>query len=125
MIHTSLCFIFDPQGRCLMQRRRREPHRGQWNAPGGKLLAGETPEAACRREVREETGLVLDSVLALGSVDCIDLDSADNAWRLHLFTSRHPQAPMTPGQEGELAWLEPAALLGGGEEVVHNIPLIL
>ena len=124
-IETSLCYIFYRQGRCLMQRRQREPHRGQWNAPGGKLLVGETPEAACRREVREETGLTLDRVLALGSVDCIDLEDADNAWRLHLFTSRHPLAPVAPGQEGELAWLEPAFLVRGGEEVVHNIPLIL
>jgi len=33
-----------------------------WGVPGGFLTAGEQPEEAVRRELREETGLELDSV---------------------------------------------------------------
>lgn len=123
-IHTCLCFILDEQDRCLMLRRQRQPHRGQWNAPGGKLREGETPYVACCREVREETGLILHRVEALGSIDCIEKSDVGNPWRLHLFVGRHPHVPVPAGPEGELAWLELAALLLGGE-VVHNIPLIL
>jgi 8-oxo-dGTP diphosphatase len=30
---------------------------GKWNAPGGKMLPGESPEMGAVREMREETGL--------------------------------------------------------------------
>jgi ADP-ribose pyrophosphatase YjhB (NUDIX family) len=53
--------VHDAAGRLLLIRRGREPHRGRWSLPGGRVEAGESPEQAVEREVREETGL---SVLA-------------------------------------------------------------
>jgi ADP-ribose pyrophosphatase YjhB (NUDIX family) len=45
------------RGRLLLARRARPPYAGTWDAPGGFLEAGETPEQGLRRELREEVGV--------------------------------------------------------------------
>lgn len=44
-------------GRFLAGRRDREPHRGRWELPGGKVEPGEADRAALQRELWEELGL--------------------------------------------------------------------
>jgi 8-oxo-dGTP diphosphatase len=47
--------IFDPSGRLLILK---PTYKSGWTIPGGVMEAdGESPWAACQREVREETGL--------------------------------------------------------------------
>lgn len=48
-------------GKVLLGRRAAEPYRGTWDLPGGFLEAGETPERALARELREEIGARLRS----------------------------------------------------------------
>jgi ADP-ribose pyrophosphatase YjhB (NUDIX family) len=50
--------IFDG-ARVLLVQRSRDPGRGLWTVPGGKVEPGETHAAAVAREVAEETGLVV------------------------------------------------------------------
>ncbi len=54
---TVDCVIFDDRNRVLLIRRRNPPFRGGYALPGGFVDIGETTEAACRREVLEETGV--------------------------------------------------------------------
>jgi 8-oxo-dGTP diphosphatase len=46
--------------RVLLIRRGREPGRGEWSIPGGRLELGERIAEAARREVREECGIEID-----------------------------------------------------------------
>jgi 8-oxo-dGTP diphosphatase len=50
----------------LLLRRADPPRRGCVDVPGGFLEAGEAPERAARRELREETGLTVGRAEPLG-----------------------------------------------------------
>ncbi|MDT7777576.1 MAG: 8-oxo-dGTP diphosphatase [Acidobacteriota bacterium] len=58
---TAGAVISDERGRVLLLRHVLRKGSG-WGIPGGFLKAGEQPEEAIRRELREETGLELDDV---------------------------------------------------------------
>jgi ADP-ribose pyrophosphatase YjhB (NUDIX family) len=49
----------------LLIERGREPLKGWWSLPGGVVESGELLEHAIRREVREETGLIVEPVLVV------------------------------------------------------------
>ncbi len=52
--------VFDEDGRVLIVQRGKPPGEGLWTVPGGRLEPGETIEQGVAREVREETGLVVE-----------------------------------------------------------------
>ena len=55
--------LVDREGRVLLQHRDDDPkimYPGHWGITGGAGQPGETPEQIARREVEEETGLVLE-----------------------------------------------------------------
>ena len=60
--------VHHPDGRLLLIRRGHAPHAGRWSLPGGRVEAGETPEQAVEREVREETGLEVRAGALVGRV---------------------------------------------------------
>lgn len=61
--------VLDARGRLLLVQRGKQPGRGLWSVPGGRLEAGETAEQAASREIREETGLEVAVGRRLGQVD--------------------------------------------------------
>ena len=97
--HT-LCFLTSGD-RILMLRRRNEPNRGLWNGVGGRIEEGETPYAACLREVREETGLQLNTARFSGLLSwCAPVTEGV----LALYTAAAPSEKVHRCDEGYLRW---------------------
>ncbi len=61
-IHVVAAVIRDREGRIFATQRGYGPYKDGWEFPGGKIEAGETPEEALKREIREE----LDAEIEVG-----------------------------------------------------------
>ncbi|MGO8954720.1 MAG: (deoxy)nucleoside triphosphate pyrophosphohydrolase [Rhodomicrobium sp.] len=97
--------LIDGDGRVLLaQRPAHKEHGGLWEFPGGKIHAGETPEAALVRELKEELGIgVAASCLA-------PLTFASHSYGAYhllmpLYACRNWQGEPEPLEGQTLAWV--------------------
>lgn len=57
------CVIFSPDNEMALIEKSRGPYTGKLDLPGGSIEYGEAIEKALEREIREETGLEMESHL--------------------------------------------------------------
>jgi 8-oxo-dGTP diphosphatase len=70
------------EGRVLLVRRGREPLKGHWSLPGGLIEVGESLLEGVVREVREETGLIVEPVELIELLDRIHKESGPEGARV-------------------------------------------
>jgi 8-oxo-dGTP diphosphatase len=58
----------------LLVRRGSEPMAGGWSLPGGAIEVGETVREACVRETLEETGVAVEALAEIETIDIIHRD---------------------------------------------------
>ena len=99
--------VIERGGRILIARRRAGSHLGGlWEFPGGKRQAGETPEAALVREIREE----LDAAVTVGElVEDVEWTYPEKVVRLRFFRCALEDEPRA-AEGQEIAWVAPADL---------------
>jgi ADP-ribose pyrophosphatase YjhB (NUDIX family) len=56
----SALLVQDEKSRILLGQRNKDPQRGSWVIPGGKIHAFESIAEAAARELQEETGLTVE-----------------------------------------------------------------
>ena len=59
----------------LLVKRNKDPNKGFWSIPGGKQILGETLLEAAQRELVEETGVRVESLLLVDVADTIISDA--------------------------------------------------
>ncbi len=102
---TAIVACVDEAGRVLLVRQRGGPFSGAWLLPGGGVDAGETIEEALRREMREETGCVLEGVRPVARYE-VDERTQNFRALVHLFAATAVGEPRA--EEGSaVRWAQP------------------
>lgn len=110
LVLVAACVLVDDQGQVLITRRPQgKPLAGLWEFPGGKVEAGETPEEALIRELKEELSI---------DVACSRLTPLTFASHVYpefhllmpVYVCRHWQGDMAANEGQGIAWVRPEAL---------------
>ena len=97
-------------GKTLMLHKAKGYQKGKWNGLGGKFEPGESPEECMRREVFEESGLVVKEAELKGVLTWPDFDGVDD-WYAFLFVVSDFTGELISSDEGELHWIKDNELM--------------
>ncbi|PCI04714.1 MAG: NUDIX hydrolase [Hyphomicrobiales bacterium] len=103
MIQATSVALFDDE-RVLLILRGREPLKGLWSLPGGRVEAGETHEQAAIREILEETGLRVSNLMFVQEFIPFHMKDGvkiESNFRLEVFTSLHFSENLRAGDDAE------------------------
>lgn len=106
MILSTICYI-EKEGKYLMLHRTKKKNdinEGKWLGIGGKFKDKESPEDCIIREVKEETGLTLNSVKLRGILTFIN--TLCETEYIYVFTSNDFTGNLIECNEGELKWVD-------------------
>lgn len=102
--------LVDREGRVLLQQRPPGSQmEGLWEFPGGKIDAGESPEEALIRELREELGIDTDAA-CLAPATFASAQLGERRLLLLLYICRKWRGTPRPLHATELKWLRPSQM---------------
>lgn len=122
----TLCFI-KKENKFLMLNRVKAPNMGLWNGVGGKIEINEDKFTGIKREITEETGLIIEEVKYHGDVFW---HSGDFVGGMHVFTADFPhkipyETPIEK-DEGILSWKSLEWVFHPENKgIISNIPIFL
>jgi 8-oxo-dGTP diphosphatase len=104
---ATLCYLRNNSRTLMMHRVKRagDMHYGKWNGLGGKLQAGESPEECVMREVKEESGLIIENPRLKGFLTFPSFDEWDD-WYVFVFTAQGFSGELQDTPEGHLEWID-------------------
>jgi 8-oxo-dGTP diphosphatase len=110
MIVVAACVLVDEDGAVLITRRPAgKPLAGLWEFPGGKVEAGEAPERALIRELKEELGIGV-TAQCLTPLTFASHTYANFHLLMPVYVCRQWQGSVAANERQALAWVRPEAL---------------
>ncbi|MBK8458315.1 MAG: NUDIX domain-containing protein [Phyllobacteriaceae bacterium] len=111
-IIPAVSVVLRDGARFLLVERGREPAKGQWAFPGGKIRIGESAENAARRELAEETGLNVDELEPFDTFELATMrDGKPVLYRLSVFQCSQPTGVLRAGDDANtLGWFTVEAM---------------
>jgi 8-oxo-dGTP diphosphatase len=110
LLLVAAAALVDPDHRVLIaQRPQGKTLEGLWEFPGGKVEAGERPEAALIRELHEELGISVEEA-CLAPLTFASHAYADFHLLMPLYICRRWQGLVTAREAQALKWVRPSAL---------------
>lgn len=100
--HAVLCFLVR-DGEVLLIRKRKGFGAGKLAGVGGRIEPGETPEQAAVREVYEEVGVCVRSLVKVGVLTFYST-SDEPDWVVHVYLSRDFEGEPELSDEAEPLW---------------------
>lgn len=104
---ATLCYLRKNDQTLMIHRvkKRNDMHRGKWNGLGGKLEPGESPEDCVRREVEEESGLLVKKMWLKGFLSFPGFAN-DEDWYAFVFVVPEFEGQIIESVEGDLEWID-------------------
>ena len=106
-MRVGAAIIRDPKGhpgRIFATARGYGEYKGWWEFPGGKIEAGETPEEALRREIREE----LTATVRVGElIKTVEYDYEKFHLSMDCFFAEVTAGKLQLKEAAEARWLAP------------------
>ena len=109
---SVVTLILNSEGKVLMVKRRDPPFADRWSLPGGHLEFGEELEEAAKREVFEETGLLVEITKLVGFKNQVISDNGQlSHYVIFCFEGEIRGGMLSKGDDAkETAWNDPNAL---------------
>lgn len=107
-VFTNMCMVYDNQGNILVQNRV-NPNWPGLCFPGGHVEPGESFVSSVIREVREETGLEIESPVLCG-IKQFPRSSDGARYVVLLYKTNQFSGTLQSSDEGEVFWIPRDAL---------------
>ena len=106
MKFATLCYVRSDGYTLMIHRTKKmgDMHAGKWNGLGGKLEPGETPEECARREIAEESGLIVKDLHWKGLLTFPQFSNQED-WYAFVFVAGVDREELIDSAEGELRWI--------------------
>lgn len=122
-VPRTLIFIQNNNKFLLIHKKKKDSYGyGKLNGVGGHIEKGEDPYSSARREILEETGLIVEK-LDMASILFIDIGENPGI-EVFVFGAVSKNEAILTSEEGELVWMS-LEEISTSKDVLDDVPMLI